>query len=288
MNRVHDERQEGRTGIATVAAQPPVAAAARPPRAAAAKPKKPTVFNTQHYKRARQEVKENPDNARWAVTDIVNEPAYAFTDIELSDAIKHLKNLMLRFVERNIKFAPGKNNDLEKVFSGLTPETTRLIGYIASGGPEGEYGWKRFFLHNQDEMYDEDGGENKKGQALALGIIGKVIAEQVWGHACFGADTSILNDIQDIEKRLKDFDGEFSLLPPPSTDFWIILPCLRLPRNIPKNILTFPPQVSNATPRESMSLLNISSPNPASSVSPPFSPSTSPPSPQPSGNTCPP
>jgi hypothetical protein len=85
-------------------------------------------------------------------------------------------------------------------YSGLSLETARVIACVASGGPGGVSGWHDVFM-NREKM-----------QALVCGIIGNVVSEQVLKHGFFGGTEEGVQRVREVEKDMRDSDGEYMSL----------------------------------------------------------------------------
>jgi hypothetical protein len=102
----------------------------------------------------------------------------------------------------------GNNNGDDRVevvpdgsfYSGLSPDTARVIACVASGGPGGVSGWHDVFV-NREKM-----------QALVCGIIGNVVSEQVLQHGFFGGTEEGVQQVREVEKDMRDSDGEYMSL----------------------------------------------------------------------------
>ncbi|KAH6848528.1 hypothetical protein B0T12DRAFT_190434 [Alternaria alternata] len=164
-------------------------------------------------------------NPQLILAQLPNEPAYAFRDTELRDAIWALMHRIEDFArtffpqeqQRRGAHASspfedgddgGNNNGDDRVevvlderfYSGLSPDTARVIACVASGGPGGVSGWHDLFL-NREKM-----------QALVCGIIGNVVSEQVLQHGFFGGTEEGVQRVREVEKDMRDYDGEYMSL----------------------------------------------------------------------------
>ena len=169
-------------------------------------------------------------NPQLILAQLPNEPAYAFRDTELRDTIWALMHRIEDFAKT---FFPqeqqrrgahassplgdddgGNNNEDDRVemvlderfCSGLSPETARVIACIASGGPGGVSGWHDLFL-NREKM-----------QALVCGLIGNVVSEQVLQHGFFGGTEEGVQRVREVEKDMRDSDGEYMSLSKGATE----------------------------------------------------------------------
>ncbi|KAF2713679.1 hypothetical protein K504DRAFT_144244 [Pleomassaria siparia CBS 279.74] len=147
---------------------------------------------------AKRLVKDLGDNeAKAHIKDDLKEPDYAFMDVEIRDGVWSIMDKLEAFAraffsEEVCKIETGS---LESVFEGLSPETVKIIGCVASGGPSSEAGWHKLFL------------EDQKRQALVIAIIGNVLVEQVFQHGFFGGSEGQQQEINNIQKRLRNTDG---------------------------------------------------------------------------------
>jgi hypothetical protein len=170
-------------------------------------------------------------NPQLILAQLPNEPAYAFRDTELRDAIWALMHRIEDFArtffpqqqQRRGAHASspfgdgddgGNNNENDRVevvlderfYSGLSPETARVIACVASGGPGGVSGWHDLFVSRE------------KMQALVCGIIGNVVSEQVLQHGFFGGTEEGVQRVREVEKDMRDSDGEYMSLSKGATE----------------------------------------------------------------------
>ena len=69
----------------------------------------------------------------------LTEPEYAYRDMEVRDTMWHIMDEMEDFARTHFGGTVTRNKkDLAKVFRKLEPETVKIIGCVASGGPGGE------------------------------------------------------------------------------------------------------------------------------------------------------
>jgi hypothetical protein len=135
-------------------------------------------------------------DAASAIQAAVAEPEYTLRDIEIRDQISHLRVLMHSFAKHFFSFAlPPDTTLTNHFFSTFAPETAKIIGCVASGGPGGEDGWKEMF------------SEAKKRRALVCAIVGNVVVEQVWQHLFFGGIKKHVKSVAGLQERFKDEDG---------------------------------------------------------------------------------
>ena len=129
------------------------------------------------------------------------EPVYAIRDAELRDNLWQVQDKMERFATEYFSFELdqdvfGNHEHLTKAFSKMKPETVKVIGNVASGGPAGANGWRDLF-------YDE-----QKRCALVCAIIGNVLSHQVYQHAFFGGSLNDVQELEKIQRDNKDYDGK--------------------------------------------------------------------------------
>ncbi|KAF2796517.1 hypothetical protein K505DRAFT_237589 [Melanomma pulvis-pyrius CBS 109.77] len=127
------------------------------------------------------------------------EPEYSLRDAEIRDGLWSTMDRMESFTKSY--FSPFNCNiragDLKNIFGEMSPETIKVIGCVASGGPGGVDGWHDLFL------------EGQKRRALINAIIGNVLVEQIFQHVFFGGDENqqaSVKRIQDENRRKDGFD----------------------------------------------------------------------------------
>jgi len=136
-------------------------------------------------------------DAATRIKEELTEPEYAYRDIEIRDTMWQIMDKLECFARVYFGQEIARNKkELEKVFREMEPETVKVIGCVASGGPGGENGWRELFWD-----------ERKRG-ALVCAIIGNVLVEQVFQHACFGADEELLKELREIQEEMQDEDGK--------------------------------------------------------------------------------
>jgi hypothetical protein len=131
------------------------------------------------------------------------EPLYSFRDVEIRDGIWQVMDKIQRFarVHFDFKFQRGvgevlRNEDkLNTAFASMVPETVKLIGCVASGGPSGAEGWRDLF-------YDR-----AKRRALVCAMIGNVLTEQVYQHGFFGGSSAQEEHIDQLQFDHRHDDG---------------------------------------------------------------------------------
>ncbi|KAI4920836.1 hypothetical protein J4E85_008951 [Alternaria conjuncta] len=151
--------------------------------------------------------------------ELPSEPLYAFRDAEIRDGLWSLMSSVEDFAKRWFKSgahachtttatAAHENGDghgvtighgdvfiKKEFFKTLTPETTKLINCVASGGPSGLWGWHDLFV-NKEKM-----------QALVCAMIGNLLSEQVLQHAFFGGTEEGVRAVAAVQREGKDWDG---------------------------------------------------------------------------------
>lgn len=158
------------------------------------------MWATRPNKRAREILKERPLRAKQFIQAEVQEPEYALRDVEIRDGLWHMMDLMERLTK---KFFVGntslrnRETSLRECFKQLTPETAKIIGCSASGGPGGSRGWENLFLHDLSR------------RALVMAIIGNVLVEQVFQHIFFGGIVKHIAQLTQLQEKHRNADGEF-------------------------------------------------------------------------------
>ncbi|KAF2017651.1 hypothetical protein BU24DRAFT_154977 [Aaosphaeria arxii CBS 175.79] len=135
--------------------------------------------------------------------DGIAHPEYALRDVELRNAHWQLINLVEAFSEEYFDFQFDDTESLTERLAEFAPETVRIIGCVASGGPGGPGGWHQMFTYAP------------KRRALVCAIIGNVIFEQVYQHLFFGGHRSQLEELGRVQKQMANADGKYSTNNPP-------------------------------------------------------------------------
>ncbi|KAF2476059.1 uncharacterized protein BDR25DRAFT_310461 [Lindgomyces ingoldianus] len=136
----------------------------------------------------------NKSRAKHNIINTFQQPEYTARDIEIRDGVWKVMGLMERFTKAHIRFELNNIVALKKVFNTLKPETGKIIGCVASGGPGGEDGWYDLFTNEP------------KRCALVVTIIGNVLMEQVFQHAFFGGKEA-QKELLAIQKQYQREDG---------------------------------------------------------------------------------
>lgn len=168
-----------------------------------------STWDSAPNKRARQILATAKDKAAAAAAikeDMRNfasqeEPEYALRDIEIRDGLWQVMDKMEKFARKHFDFefsnTPANRRTLTNVaFPSLKPESVKVIGCVASGGPSGQDGWRDLFFDKQ------------KRRALVCAVIGNVITEQVYQHSFFGGSREDEDAIKKIQQKHKDEDGK--------------------------------------------------------------------------------
>ncbi|KAF2820539.1 hypothetical protein CC86DRAFT_449204 [Ophiobolus disseminans] len=156
------------------------------------------MWSTHPNKRAREMLNERPRNVKQFIQAEIEEPEYTLRDVEIRDGLWHMMDLMERFTKKFFQSDISTRNRepwVQGLFEELKPETAKIIGCVASGGPGGVQGWKDLFLDNQ------------KKRALVMAIIGNVLVEQVFQHIFFGGIVKHINKLAEIQQKHKKEDG---------------------------------------------------------------------------------
>ncbi|KAH7391017.1 hypothetical protein DE146DRAFT_618984 [Phaeosphaeria sp. MPI-PUGE-AT-0046c] len=151
------------------------------------------------------EIVDDVSNPQKSIVNEVQEPEYALRDVEISEGLDELKNLMCEFGEAHFKFeirvasSPRARQIWLKpdFFAQFSQETVKVVGCVASGGPGGVLAWHKLFI------------EPTKRMALVLGIIGNVLVEQVFQHMFFGGTEKHVAELVKLQEKHADEDGMF-------------------------------------------------------------------------------
>jgi hypothetical protein len=139
--------------------------------------------------------------ARTSIRDSdLKEPEYACRHAEIRDGIWLIMDKSQELAKNlfNFEFADTTaNRDIlvTECFQKLWPETIKIIGNVASGGPEGTAGWRKLFF------------DAEKRKALVIAIIGNVLVEQVFQHPFFGGRIEDVKKLGEIEAEHHKGDG---------------------------------------------------------------------------------
>lgn len=141
------------------------------------------------------EIAANSSDPKRAVRLSVEEPEYALRDMETRDRLFQLTDLLQEFVKAYFKFkVNGKLSP--SFFEQFKPETAKVIGCVASGGPGGIQGWHKMFT---DQL---------KGEVLVMAIMGNVLVEQVFQHIFFGGLPKHVEIMTELQKTHSNEDGQ--------------------------------------------------------------------------------
>ncbi|EAT81207.2 hypothetical protein SNOG_11499 [Parastagonospora nodorum SN15] len=142
------------------------------------------------------EIAANSSDPKRAVRLSVKEPEYALRDMEIRDGLFQLTDLLQEFVKAYFKFKiSGKLSP--SFFEQFEPETAKVIGCVASGGPGGVQGWHEMFT---DQL---------KREMLVMAIMGNVLVEQVFQHIFFGGLPKHVEIMTELQKTHRDEDGQY-------------------------------------------------------------------------------
>jgi hypothetical protein len=133
------------------------------------------------------------------IQESIGEPEYALRDVEVRDGLWQIMNQMEEFSKAHFTFDVPEDAHhiaLTETFRSMSKETVKVIGCVASGGPEGEQGWRSLF-------YDQE-----KRQALVCAIIGNVISEQVLQHIFFGGEPGQVRAVARLQSEYQNEDGK--------------------------------------------------------------------------------
>jgi hypothetical protein len=150
------------------------------------------------------EAQRSKSDAAYLIQRSIREPEYSLRDVEIRDGLWQIYSQMEDFSRVYFAFDLKKNAHrvaLKNMFGSMPRETVKIIGCVASGGPEGEDGWLSLF-------YDQ-----KKRHALVCAILGNVISEQVLQHIFFGGAPEDIEAVVILQERHRDADGTFPISP---------------------------------------------------------------------------
>ncbi|KAH7086509.1 hypothetical protein FB567DRAFT_401337, partial [Paraphoma chrysanthemicola] len=148
----------------------------------------------------------------------VKEPEYALRDVEIRDGIWQIMDQIEKLTENyfaGVCPQASLGQLPPELFAQFTPESAKIIGCVASGGPGGVQDWHDLFLYEPQR------------RALAAAIIGNVLIEQVFYHIFFGGSQTHIDTMMDLQIKHRNedaFDRTIhyatyitSILNPPST-----------------------------------------------------------------------
>ncbi|KAF1851572.1 uncharacterized protein K460DRAFT_240622, partial [Cucurbitaria berberidis CBS 394.84] len=148
--------------------------------------------------RAREVIAKNPVRAKAAIENEIKEPEYALRDAEIRDGLWQIMDQMERFALAFFQFEHLSEDGVlpTRWYKDLTPQTAKIIGCVASGGPAGVHGWHDLFIDEQ------------KRRALVCAIIGNVLVEQVFQHILFGGRAAEIKAVAALQEKHRNEDGE--------------------------------------------------------------------------------
>ncbi|CAO2657827.1 Nn.00g070870.m01.CDS01 [Neocucurbitaria sp. VM-36] len=147
--------------------------------------------------RARELVADDPIRAKAAIQKEVKESEYALRDAEIRDGLWQIMDQIERFAKKFFEFEylPKDGVVPKEWYKGLTTQTAKVIGCVASGGPAGVHGWHELFVSEQ------------KRRVLVCAIIGNVLVEQVLQHIFFGGSAMDITAISILQEKYRNEDG---------------------------------------------------------------------------------
>jgi hypothetical protein len=128
-----------------------------------------------------------------------HEPEYAFRDVEIRDGMWALQDMLEDFGNDFFAFITTPAALSDSFFTRFEPETAKVIGCVASGGPGGVRGWHTLFLNVHPR------------RALVMAIIGNVLVEQVFQHMFFGGIVKHVREVTELQEKHQDEDGGWFL-----------------------------------------------------------------------------
>ncbi|ORY16649.1 hypothetical protein BCR34DRAFT_476214 [Clohesyomyces aquaticus] len=146
-----------------------------------------------------KDAKSDPAVAKKLILAHLQEPEYTARDAEIRDSVWKIMDLMEQLAKKFFKFpfpeTSANMSKLRTMFRSLAPETVKIIGSVASGGPGGDNAWYEFFT------------EEQKRRALVIAIIGNVVVEQVFEHHFFGGGKEAKGELTETQKKYRKDDG---------------------------------------------------------------------------------
>ncbi len=160
--------------------------------------------------RAREVIRQSSTRAK-AKAQIqaeTKEPEYAIRDAEIRDAVWQLIDQVEGFSHNFLGFKYTSTDDNDEDADGdvlvpatwfeqLAPQTVKIIGCVATGGPAGVHGWHDLFV------------DEKKREALCCAIVCNVLVEQVFKHVFFGGSSKDVAAMVALQEEHRDKDGMF-------------------------------------------------------------------------------
>ncbi|KAJ4316513.1 hypothetical protein N0V94_005432, partial [Neodidymelliopsis sp. IMI 364377] len=144
-------------------------------------------------RRAREILETNPSST--ALLRDLQEPAYVCRDTEIRDGVWKMMSQMEDLVNKHFDFEISHATRLRSTFESLAPETVKIIGCVASGGPAGASGWEDLFLIKE------------KRKALVCAIVGNVLVQQVFEHIFIGGTEAQIREVAGIQETHREKDG---------------------------------------------------------------------------------
>jgi hypothetical protein len=147
-----------------------------------------------------REIAARTNDAKRQVQASVQEPEYALRDVEIRDGLWQMMNLIEDFANLvsvgQVYPVDASGNLPRDWWANMQPDTAKVIGCVASGGPGGVRGWA-------DLLIDE-----QKRRALICAVIGKVFVEQVFQHIFFGGTAEDIKAITHLQMKHRNDDGK--------------------------------------------------------------------------------
>ncbi|KAH7080199.1 hypothetical protein BKA63DRAFT_464396 [Paraphoma chrysanthemicola] len=156
-------------------------------------------WQTKPNKMAHEIAKLRPEKVtKRALQASVKEPEYALRDIEIRDGMWQIMDQIEKLTERYFTGVCPQASIGQlppEFFKQFTPESAKIIGCVASGGPGGVQDWHDLFLYEP------------KRRALVAAIIGNVLVEQVFHHIFFGGSQTNIDAMMDLQRKHRNEDG---------------------------------------------------------------------------------
>jgi hypothetical protein len=125
-----------------------------------------------------------------------HEPEYAFRDAEIRGGMWSIQDMLEDFSNLLFAFTASRDALTPQFSARFSPETAKVIGCVASGGPGGVRGWHTIFLNVQPR------------RALVMAIVGNVLVEQVFQHMFFGGIAKHVREVTELQEKYQKEDGK--------------------------------------------------------------------------------
>lgn len=113
---------------------------------------------------------------------------------EMNELVIKIQKFAKMFNKKHLGATPTAF--LDGLLQKENEQLIRYIGCLAMGGKKGREGWEE--LVSTPEMRE----------ALVVGIMGRALKEHIFSDLYFGASDELKQDLIDLERRMRDEDGE--------------------------------------------------------------------------------